>query len=215
MQEAPTRTRPSRGPSRSSTPIRKLAAWTAFCVVILAALLLFHAPILTALGNFLVSGEQPQKADDVLVLAGDNSGNRIVEGAELVRRGYASHVLVSGPPMYGRHECDFAIPFAVRAGYPEGYFVHLENFALSTNDEASFVTRELHRRGDHRVLLVTSDFHTNRAGHIFRKMAPDIQFLVIAAHDNYFSANGWWRNREGQKIFLVEWLKTIASWAGA
>jgi hypothetical protein len=37
---------------------------------------------------------------------------------------------------------------------------------------------------------------------------------VVAAPDDYFSADGWWRNREGRKVFLVEWLKTVANLLG-
>ena len=39
--------------------------------------------------------------------------------AELVKQGYVPKVLVSGPDMlYGFYECDLAIPFAVKRGYP-------------------------------------------------------------------------------------------------
>ena len=119
------------------------------------------------------------------MLAGDISGNRILKAAELVREGYASKLLVSGPSgFYGYHECDLAIPFAVKAGYPESIFVHLESDARSTREEALPAVAELRRLGAHRVLLVTSDFQTRRAGRIFRATAPDLTFDVIAAPDN-------------------------------
>ena len=81
------------------------------------------------------------------------------------RRGYVSKVLVSGPSgIYGYHECDLAIPFAVKAGYPESYFLHFENDALSTKEEAHDRDPRLRQLGAHKVLLVTSDYHTRRAG---------------------------------------------------
>ena len=104
-----------------------------------AALILYLArePLLGALGSYLVKAQDPQKADMVLVLAGDGAGNRILKAAQLVRDGYAPKVLVSGPGgMYGQHECDLEIPFAVKAGYPDSYFIHFENNAHSTRDEA-------------------------------------------------------------------------------
>ena len=182
----------------------------------LAALaILFRVLLLTALGSYLVTDSLPEKADLALVLGGGADGSRILKAGELARRGYVPKVLVSGPGMiYGYHECDLEIPYAVKKGYPESYFLHLENDAHSTAEEARAVVPELRRLGARRILLVTSDYHTHRAGDVFRKAAPDLTFQVIAAPDRYFSAGGWWRNREGQKIFLLEWMKTVANWFG-
>jgi hypothetical protein len=45
-----------------------------------------------------------------------------------------------------------------------------------------------------------------------RSAAPDLTFIVVAAPDKYFTRDGWWRDREGQKTFVYEWMKTIAGW---
>lgn len=182
-------------------------------VLVLALAALFHAPLLTALGAYLDQSGLPGKADIVFVLAGDASGNRILKGAELVRQGFAPRVVVSGPAgNYGNYECDLAIPFAVKAGYPESEFVRFPNQAHSTREEAADAAGELRTLGAHRVLLVTSLYHTRRAGALFRAAAPDLTFLVVAAPDDYFTKDGWWRNREARKTFLIEWMKTGATW---
>ncbi len=192
--------------------LRKLAL---IFTVALLAIIFFHARILAALGSYLVVEDQPKQADIALVLAGDQLGNRILRAAELVRQGYVPKVLVSGPgPVYGLYECDLAIPFAVKAGYPESYFIHFEHMAHSTQEEAQDAAAELKKLGARHVLLVTSDYHTRRSARIFRAAAPDIEFTMIPAHDQYFSAGGWWHNREGEKTFLVEWEKTLANWFG-
>jgi uncharacterized SAM-binding protein YcdF (DUF218 family) len=162
------------------------------------------------MGAYLIKADQPEKADIALVLAGDGEGNRILKAAQLARRGFVSKVLVSGPSgVYGQYECDLAIPFAVKSGYPASYFVHFENDALSTQEEARAATARLRQMGMHKVLLVTSDYHTRRAGKIFRAAAPDLKFIVVAAPDKYFTANGWWHNRQGEKIAFNEWTKTL------
>ncbi len=185
----------------------------ALAAVIVFALI-FHSAILAALGRYLVSAGPPEKADIVVVLAGDASGNRILKAANLVRQGYAPKVLVSGPAgMYDFSECDLEIPFAVRRGFPESYFLHFENHAHSTQEEAQAVIPELRRLGAKNILLVTSDFHTRRAGRIFRRMAPGLTFHVVAAPDVYFTPGAWWENREGRKTFAIEWMKTLAEWA--
>ena len=186
------------------------------CVAILLVLLAAtHAWWLSALGRRLVRDEGPANAEIAVVLAGDFYGNRILRAAELVKQGYVPAVLVSGPHMlYGFYECDLAIPFAVKRGYPESWFIRAPNEALSTRDEATAILADLRRRGVHRFLLVTSDFHTARAARIYRAAAPDLDMRVVAAPDEYFRADSWWHNREGRKIFLVEWLKTVANALG-
>jgi len=182
---------------------------------VLVLLIVLHARILQAAGSYLVQEDGPSRAGAIVVLAGDTFGNRILAGADLVKQGYAPKVYVSGPAgMYGKHECDLAIPFAVERGYRESLFVHAESNAHSTREEAVAMREILHRDGVNTVLLVTSDYHTRRAGWTFRTAAPEITFNVVAAPDDYFRATSWWRAREGQKIFLSEWEKTVAAWLG-
>ncbi len=181
--------------------------------VVVVLLLLFHQAVLAALGNFLVSADPPRKADIIVVLAGDGFGKRILRAAELVKQGWAPKVLVSGPDgSYGNFECDLAIPFAVKAGYPESYFAHLEHGARSTAEEAQVVVARLRTMGVKRAMLVTSNYHTRRAGRIFHRAAPDMEIIVVASDDEFFSPDRWWRVREGRKIFLYEWMKTVAEW---
>ena len=171
--------------------------------------------VLTALGSFLVSASPPEKADIAVVLAGDSSGSRILTAAALERSGYVPLVLVSGPAgEYDYHECDLAIPFAVKRGYPESYFAHAEYNAKSTGEEAANLVPELRRRNVHRVLLVTSTYHTRRATAVFRRAAPDLTIVTVAAPDQYFTPDGWWHNREGRKTFLTEWEKNVGGWLG-
>ncbi len=87
-----------------------------------------------------------------------------------------------------------------------------ESHTRSTREEAAAAAVKLHELGAHRVLLVTSLFHTRRAGALFRAAAPDLTFVVAAAPDQNFTPDGWWHNREARKIFLMEWLKTVAGW---
>jgi len=186
------------------------------CIALLLALLAAtHAWWMAALGGLLVHDDGPARADVAVVLAGDYYGHRILRAAELVKQGYVPYVLVSGPgPMYGYYECDLEIPYAVKHGYPENWFVRGPNKALSTREESSVILPDLRRRGVHRFLLVTSDYHSARAARIYRAAAPDLDMRVVAAPDEYFRADGWWRSREASKIFLIEWMKTFANVLG-
>jgi len=186
-----------------------------FVLALAVIAVFFHSQILGALGGYLVHTDPPQKADAVLVLAGDGWGNRILTGAQLVRDGYAPKVLVSGPDgAYGLYESDLAIPFAAKRGYPEAYFVPLRHSGRSTRAEAVALMPEIRREGIRRMLLVTSNYHTRRAGRIFHEVAPDLTILVVGAPDRDYAPQGWWHNREAQKTFVTEWEKTIAGWFG-
>ena len=171
-----------------------------------------------ALGSALVREDGPAKADFAVVLAGDKYGNRMLKGAELVRQGYVPGVLVSGPSLYGTYECDMAIDMAVRRGYPHDWFVRLPHQAESTSEETGEILQALEERKAHRFLLVTSDYHTARAGRIFRDAIRNshagLEMRVVAAPDRWFRPGSWWTTREGRKIFLLEWTKTVATAVG-
>jgi len=176
---------------------------------------LSHPIWLRAMGGYLVRGEEPFRADMALVLAGDGFGQRILKSADLARQGFTSRVLVSGPDgMYGYNEAELAIPFAVRHGYPLSWFTPFPHESRSTRQEAEAIAPELRRLGVRRCLLVTSNYHTRRAGRIFRAAAPEVEFRVIAAADRAYNPAAWWHTREGWKCFVLEWLKTVAGWFG-
>jgi len=195
-----------------------------FRFLILAALLavllaLSRAFWLPLIGRALVHDDGPAAADIAVVLGGDYWGHRIETAAMLVRQGYVPLVLVSGPPgFYGNNESGLEIPFAVRKGFPAKWFEAFPHSALSTREEAAVILPELRRRGVHRALIVTSDFHSARARRIFlaaeRAMGGGPELRMVAAPDEFFRAGSWWRNRESQKTAFFEWCKTIASAVG-
>ena len=167
------------------------------------------------MGAFLVDDENPFRADVVVVLAGDPYGRRILKGAELVKNGFAPMVLVSGAPgFYDLHESDLAIPFAIRHGYPAAWFIPFPHDGHSTDEEGRAMLPELRKRNVHRVIVVTSDYHTRRALHTLRACWPGMQIRMVAASDEFFSPQGWWHTREGRKTFFLEWTKTFASAVG-
>ncbi len=172
---------------------------------------------LPRLGYALIHDDGPARADIAVVLAGDSWGYRIEKGAELVKAGYVPAVLVSGPPMYSTHECDLAIDMMVRKGYPASWFVPFPNESLSTREEATLVLAELRRRLVRSFLLVTSSYHTARAGRGYRALERRVggpPFRVVAAPDKYFRPDSWWRVRQAQKIALFEWMKTVSEALG-
>lgn len=183
-------------------------------LAIAAAVWFGRHPLLAAAGRALVENDGPQKAQAIVVLGGDDYGCRIIKAAQLATEGYAPFVIVSGPRMLLGHESDMTIQYAEQKGHPASLFHPLPNDTHSTRSETLFIGKYLREHGIRKILLVTSNYHTRRAAHLMRSQNPGLQVAVIPAPDPYFTPDGWWKTREGQKTFLIEWLKTAATWLG-
>ena len=72
-----------------------------------------------------------------------------------------------------------AIPSLISSRYP--------TTADPRATEADDVLAALNQRHAHRVDIVTSDYHTRRAGNIYRAKAPDLEIHMVAAPDVNFS----------------------------
>lgn len=170
--------------------------------------------MLRTLGWALVENDGPRRADAAIVLGGDGYATRIVAAAHFAQAGYVPVVLVSGPEMYGRHESDFTIAYAEKRGFPAALFRPVESGSDSTRSETAFLAEYVRVHQLHTILLVTSNYHTRRAARLFRHQNPELTVYVEPAPDPYYSPDDWWKSRGGQKTFLLEWIKTVASWLG-
>lgn len=170
--------------------------------------------LFSAAGSFLVKVDDLEPAEVIVVLAGDGSGERIMKAVDLARQDLAPKILVSGPQgHYGYYESDLAIAFAVKHGAPAEIFDALPMDVDSTMEEASAVHAELRRRGIKKAIIVTSNFHTRRAGDIFRQRGGgETTYLIASAPNPFFKPDDWWQSRAGKKVFLLEALKTMNSW---
>lgn len=194
-------------------PLRRLFSLRALLPAGVLALLLVGSSSqwLPWFGTALVSDDQPVRSDAVLVLAGDPSGARICKGGDLVRAGFAPKAYVSSPgEVYGREEADLAIDLAVAKGYPREFFVPLYARMDSTREEAGVVWERFQKDGVRSFLLVTSDYHTRRAGRVFRRQLPNAPFRVIAAPTRDLDPPRWWHSRPARKTIFLEWTKTVA-----
>jgi len=163
-------------------------------------------------GQFLVCSERPEKSDLILVLGGDFYGPRVLKGAELGVEGYAPQVLLSGPPYQrSRPEGEFAIDYLVSKGYPRGLFQAYGVRAGSTIPEAIADCVELKRRHIHRVILVTSSYHSRRAYIVFRLFCPAVHFIPVPAPDPHYKPDHWWTDAGSRRLFFSECKKILGS----
>jgi uncharacterized SAM-binding protein YcdF (DUF218 family) len=186
-----------------------VSAVALLCAAILIAV--FSQKILWAMGAVLVNSQAPEKADMVVVLAGDASGHRLRKGIELVMDGYAPKIMLSGPFMiYGVRESLRAAAYAEQLGMRHDQVIPIERNDFSTNDEARDIVPVLRQMGVHRYLLVTSPSHTARAGRLFHRYGPDLELRTVAAPDPAWCRGYWWTARECRKTWVTEAAKNVA-----
>ena len=176
-------------------------------------ILLFLVALLAALASqaarFLVVDE-PEKSDAIVVLAGDTKV-RPVRGLDLLRQGMAPRLFLDAETrdvIYDQPLVEIVQKYVNSLG--EANRVSVCPIAgYSTIAEADDASRCLHPLGAHRVLIVTSDYHTRRALMIFRHRLPQYQFSAAAARNGAEFGEAWWTNREWAKVTFDEWMKML------
>lgn len=173
-----------------------------FVIFVLAALASQAARLLVV--------DEPEKSDAIVVLAGETNV-RPARALELLRQGVTAHVFLdveSRDVVYDQQLTEIAQKYV--NGLGEANRISVCPIAgFSTKTEADDASRCLHSLGAHRVLIVTSEFHTRRALTIFRHRLPQFQFNVAAARNPAEFGEAWWTNREWAKTTFDEWAKTL------
>jgi DUF218 domain-containing protein len=173
-------------------------------------LLGLFAALVAGTGRFLVVDE-PEKSDAILVLAGETY-NRPMLALDLLERGYAPRIVMDVPAaerIYQWTAPDLAQRWV--QGLPQANSISIcPIHGLSTRDESHEAENCMARAGGvHKVLIVTSDFHTRRARSVFQHEIPGLEFNMAAAHNPAEFGVLWWRQREWAKTNLYEWMRLI------
>ena len=154
--------------------------------------------------------DRPEKSDAIVVLAGETNV-RPARALELLRQAVAPRVLFDAETrdlIYDQRLTDIAQKYA--NGLPEASRVSVcPIVGFSTSAEATDIDRCLRPLGAHRVLIVTSAYHTRRALMILRHRLPQYQFSVAAARNPQEFGTAWWSHREWAKTVFDEWSKLL------
>ena len=185
-------------------------------VVIACALILF----LRFGGDILVHTDPlPRHADVAVVLNGSTLGVRArTQGAvQLLKQGIVDYVMASVPPTTYWGE---SVPQVAHHYFAEHFGPQVADRVVfcvantnSTIQEAGALRQCLESRGWRQVIVVTSNYHTRRAGRIWRAALahanPPFKIYMEGIADGSFQARGWWRQREYVKTWLLETSKLI------
>ena len=199
-------------PARTINSLRKFRTGF-FLLILIIATWVYHAAWLYFLGHALIQQDQPFQADAIVLLAGDSKGERMNKAVELANAKLAPRILVSSAGhLFDSSEGELSVSFAVKRGAAPGLFEVIQHGADSTMEEAEIMIAECRRRGVKKLLLVSSDYHTNRAGKIFRVVAPEMEIRTVGSMTQVFNPDSWWTNRAARKVWLMEAVKTVAFW---
>ena len=176
--------------------------------MLIVVLSLFLMLSLTS-GNFLVVND-PQPADVIVVLAGETNW-RPARALQLLSQNYAPKMLLDVPVngiIYNQSLMNIAHQYVQSLPHAESISI-CSIAGLSTKEEAKDVIHCLQNTGAHRVLVVTSDYHTRRARSIFQHELRGYQVSVAAAFDSEQYGVAWWQHRQWAKMNFDEWLRLV------
>ena len=195
--------------------ISKLIALLVLLALLGVVYLLRH-PLLRAAGEWWVVDDGLAPADAIILLSDDNYfADRAARAAELYHGRWAPRIVASGR-MLRRYAgiAELMQRDLVERGVPADAVLRLAHTADSTREEAQVAQRLVVERGWHRVLVVTSNYHTRRTRYIYRRVFPPaVEVRVAPARDSAFDPEHWWQSRREVKLFFYETLAfPLAMW---
>ena len=178
--------------------------WILRVALALAALLLALAAAAFFLPQKVLCVDSgPVKADAIVVLGG-GLGERPERAAELFKEHAAPRIIISG-----LGDCEINRRILLKAGVPAGA-IQLEGKSRTTRENAEFTIQLFRADNTHRVILVTSWYHSRRALGCFEHYAPEIQFY---SRPSYFAfARADWPHKKVEHRIYLEYAKLAGYW---
>ena len=138
----------------------------------------------------------------MVVLGGGE--RRPERAAELFKTGEAPKIIVSG-----NGDCDFNERLLEKNGVTNTAII-LECKSRTTRENAEFSISLLRKMGAHRVIIVTSWYHSRRALHSFEHYAPDIKFYSRPSYFGYPKTE--WHEHGINGFVKSEYWKLLGYW---
>jgi uncharacterized SAM-binding protein YcdF (DUF218 family) len=196
------------------SPLLRVLKWLFAAGVAIAFCVLYGG------GHLLIASDpQPGHVDAAIVLQGSMAAEkaRIAGAINLLQRGIADHALLSVPkesywgqsiPLVARSylERNFGRDLAARVEFCE-----TDETVNSTREEAETVGACIRDHHWESMMIVTSNYHTRRAGMIWRQMTkndPKTRIFITGVKDPEFQ-EPWWHDRQSAKVWVMETTKLV------
>jgi len=152
---------------------------------------------------------------DALVVLGGDVYKRAPYAATLFAQGVAPRIVaVGGTADQGElSEARKTTKVLLAHDVPQDAIVALGIDEPSTSDEARAVAELVRLRQWHHLVVVTSPYHTWRAGKIFRRALPDdVELSVKPSPLDPFDPDAWWQDARSRRLLRNEYGKLVLWW---
>jgi uncharacterized SAM-binding protein YcdF (DUF218 family) len=202
--------------SSPARPLFRALRWLLAAAVVIAFCLLHWG------GDLLIASDpQPEHVDAAIVLQGSIAAEKVrIAGAiNFIQRGVADRALLSVPKeSYWGQSIPPVARFYLERNYGSDIaarvdFCETSGEVNSTVQEAQAVSHCIREHHWQSIVIVTSNYHTRRAGMLWRRTTrpdPKIRIWIEGVTDPEFQAP-WWRHRQSAKIWVMETVKLV--WA--
>lgn len=185
----------------------KIAKWLTVGLVSLATL---GIALILGTGWFIAPQDKLEKADVIVVVSGGDTAKRTAEGVRLWKADWAPKIAFAGAAAdQGTSNAAVMRAQAVRDGVPPDATL-VEERSTNTLENAKFLKPILDSQNSHRIILVSSPYHTRRVKVTFQKVfGKPYRFFAHPATDNTWAKSTWWRERDTISLTWSEVRKTF------
>jgi uncharacterized SAM-binding protein YcdF (DUF218 family) len=187
---------------------------------LLLMLLLLHRPILRGMGDYLIVQDTLAPVEAIFVLSG-NPFDRGAEAAKIFHGGWGNQIVCLGGEtnpaltLYGIRDLTYESTYRVlqRDGVPASAIDSLPE-GTSTFEEFVAIQRYCKARNLHRIMVVSSLFHTRRIDTFFRLRLhlEGIEMVLRGAHESEMEEDAWWQGEPGLLFVNNEYIKLLYYW---
>ncbi|MHC5541098.1 YdcF family protein [Singulisphaera rosea] len=203
-------------PNPRVTRLKRRAIQIGLLGMLALVLTLAYKPLLVGYARWF-RVDDPVPADVIVLLLG-GTDHRALKAAELYKRGLAPVICMATAKTHGQVEYDenaITRKILIGAGVPEKAIYAFPEVATSTREEAEATLAYVRAHPSvHKILVVTTAFHTARSGWVFRKTlaGTGVEIHTAAADHPDFNESNWYTMDESLLVYFNETLKTLYYW---
>jgi uncharacterized SAM-binding protein YcdF (DUF218 family) len=178
---------------------------------------IFRAPVLRAVGNYLIVDHKVEKADAIFVLSG-GALERGEHAASLFKKDISNHIVVTGENLpndfkvvgIDSSESRLSRMQLIKSGVKASNITLLEK-GTSTKEEAEVILKYCRANGLKKVVIVSTLFHTRRVKQVFKRKfrKQGIEILISGASSSMYNEKEWWKSEYGLLALNNEYVKQL------